>query len=55
MPRFYLQQPCLPVLPKELSTLIENAVAQNIHDKEEAGEEDEAKQAHPSLDSHAHR
>ncbi|KAF7151319.1 hypothetical protein RHSIM_Rhsim02G0206900 [Rhododendron simsii] len=27
-------------------------VAQDVHDKEEAGEEDEAEQAHPSLDPH---
>lgn len=30
------------------------AFAQDIRDQEEAGEEDEAKQAYPSLDSHAH-
>ncbi|KAF3446223.1 hypothetical protein FNV43_RR11402 [Rhamnella rubrinervis] len=31
------------------------AVPQDLHNQEEAGEEDEAEQAHPSLDPHAHR
>nr|GLL39151.1 hypothetical protein Saspl_007799 [Ipomoea trifida] len=31
------------------------AVAQDIHDKEEAGKEAEAEQANPLLDPHAHR
>ena len=31
------------------------AVAQNVHDKEEAREEDEAEQAYPSLDPHEDR
>lgn len=29
-----------------------NAVAQDLHDQEEASEEDEAEQADPSLDPH---
>ncbi|RXH73108.1 hypothetical protein DVH24_012792, partial [Malus domestica] len=32
-----------------------NAVAQELHDQEEAGEEDEAEQAHPSLDPYEDR
>lgn len=35
-------------------TATEDAVPQDLHDKEEAGEEAEAEQAHPLLDPHAH-
>ena len=31
------------------------AFAQDLHDQEEAGQEDEAKQAHSLLDPNAHR
>ena len=31
------------------------AFAQDLQDQEEAGQEDEAEQAHPLLDPHAHR
>ncbi|WRX31566.1 hypothetical protein QQP08_024053 [Theobroma cacao] len=38
-----------------LNIPFDRAVAQDFHNKEEARQEDEAKQAHPSLDSDAHR
>ncbi|PKA65509.1 hypothetical protein AXF42_Ash005843 [Apostasia shenzhenica] len=41
----------LPVLT-EPPGCSEDAVAQDFQDKEEAGEEDEAEQAHPLLDPH---
>ncbi|XXG51928.1 hypothetical protein AAC387_Pa03g0383 [Persea americana] len=42
---------CSPIF----SPQAKNAVPQDLHDQEEAGEEDEAEQAHPSLDPHEDR